>query len=154
MCNLWHISWTLWRWSVFGRIRRYFAEDKRHNCICFYLSDLFKSIILFLFSWCCQFNTKRNLQGMASGRYGVCREVLWVELLGLQFIHLLQGGLKPKTPLLVKLLTSDSLTDTTRFVAAEHKSQDLMQLASTNSNDRIKSTSNSGLNSPEKNSWK
>jgi hypothetical protein len=62
------------------------------------------------------------------------------------------GRIKTENPALVKLLMSDSLTDTTRFVAAEHKSQDLMQLASTNSNDRIKSTANSGLNSPEKNS--
>ena len=62
------------------------------------------------------------------------------------------GRIKTENPALVKLLMSDSLTDTTRFVAAEHKSQDLMQLASTNSNDRIKSTANSRLNSPEKNS--
>ena len=62
------------------------------------------------------------------------------------------GRIKTENPALVKPLMSDSLTDTTRFVAAEHKSQDLMQLASTNSNDRIKSTANSRLNSPEKNS--
>jgi hypothetical protein len=62
------------------------------------------------------------------------------------------GRIKTENHALVKLLTSDSLTDTTRFVAAEHKSQDLKQHASTNSNDRIKSTANSRLNSPEKNS--
>jgi hypothetical protein len=59
------------------------------------------------------------------------------------------GRIKTENPALVKLLTSDSLTDTTRFVAAEHKSQDLKQHASTNSNDRIKSTANIRLNSPD-----
>lgn len=59
------------------------------------------------------------------------------------------GRIKTENPALVKLLTSDSLTDTTRFVAAEHKSPDLKQHASTNS--ASKPVLNNSLNNNENN---